>query len=1542
MSTMGVAQEAVSPLPPPASTSHAAEAQSQGEVYLFEPAFAQQRLWFLSRLDPGSATYNLPIAMRLSGALDPSGLERALNEVVRRHESLRTTFAEVDGRAVQVVCPSLTLQLGRMDLSGEPNERRELRMHEEAAREARIPFDLERGPLIRARLLKLGERDHVALLTMHHIVSDGWSMRVLVGEVGALYGAFVEGMPSPLAPLPIQVADFAHWQRQSLEGEPLQAQLSYWKNRLAGFPAALELPTDRPRPAVQTFRGAAHRLLLPATLADGLRRLCHLEGVTLYMALLGAFKALLHRITGQTDICVGSPIANRSRAELEGLIGFFVNTLVLRTDLSSSPTFRELLQRVRETALGAYAHQDVPFERLVEELAPRRDLTRTPLFQVAFALQHAPASELKLPGLTLTPIACESGTSKFDLTLEVTDSAGSLQCTFEFNSDLFDAATIERLAGHFEMLLGEAIANPNLPIGTLAILRGAEREQLVVDWNRTSRDYPCERTFLDLFEAQAATAPNATALRFEGKELRYEELNRQAERLAREVRALANDSSRPVAVLLERSIPLVVAELAILKSGASYLPIDPSHPFERIQLILADSRAQLLLSRAKLIDGLQLAGSCRAHLLDRKQGGLGAEKARDLESRPAPRDLAYVIYTSGSTGAPKGVAVEHRALMRLIAWHGSAYCTGPATRAAQLAGPAFDAAAWEVWPTLAFGGSVDIVPDEVRASPGPLLQWLASRQITLAFAPTALADLLVRQPMPRDLRLKVLLTGGDKLQRGVPPGLPFALVNHYGPTESAVVATCAPVGEEPLAGPPSIGRPIDNTQAYVLDVRRQLLPVGAYGELCLGGDGLARGYLNRPRLTAERFIPDPFGEASGGRLYCTGDRVRHRADGNLEFAGRLDRQVKVRGFRVEMGEVEAALAQHPAVRETVVVASNDRGHEKRLIAYVVARQNVAVGELRAYLAGKLPDYMLPSSFVALSALPLTPNGKVDRDALPAPDGFRPASVADFAAPHTQAQKILASVWSELLGVAPIGIHDNFFELGGDSILSIQVIARARQRGLSLSPRDLFQHQTIAALAHAASLAPAPLAEQGTLSGPVPLAPIQAWFCEQGFPAPHHFNQALSLRVEPGFKAELLRPCVQHLLAHHDALRLRLRPNGAGFLQHMAESETHEVVQIVDLSAMPESAQDAAAQACADDLQASLDLANGPILRVAFFDQGASGPGRLLVVIHHLAVDAVSWRILLEDLQSLYQSASRGEPPALPPKTTSFKHWAERLHNYSAFDVVECQRDYWRALGRGSLVALPIDHPGAPNTFGSLKHVAVRLDEEETRALQNAPATYRAQVQDVLLTALALALRSWAGAGRVLIDLEGHGRETPFAEVDLSRTVGWFTCLYPVAVDVGPSGDLWLGLEIREGAASRGSEQGARLRTASLSLARFRGASVPARRDAGLQLSGPDPLFRAFPRRLRVLRPKPRSLGPALPPARRQRRDQRRPTPGDPRLRRAAARPRHPRAPRAVVPDRAAGPHCPLPVPGGGRLHAVGLSARAARSGYARPAFLRPS
>ncbi len=908
-------------------------------------SFAQERLWFLDQLQPGTTAYNVPAAVRLRGSLDVAALEQTLREIVRRHEPLRTTFVMESGRPVQVISPLAPPALPVEELSCGPAEAESeaLRL---ATEEARRPFDLERGPLFRARLLRLGEQDHALFLTMHHIVCDGWSMGVLVRELGALYEAFRNGRPSPLAELPIQYADFADWQRRKLEGDVLDAQLAYWRGQLEGA-TPLSLSTDRPRPAVQTFAGAACDRSLSEVLTRELKALSQREGVTLFVTLLAAFQALLHRYTGQKDIVVGSPIANRNHSAIEGLIGFFVNSLAMRGDLSGDPTFREALSRAREVSLGAFAHQDLPFERLVEEVRPERDLGQNPVFQVVLALQNAPAEPLVLGGLTISLFATEIATTRFDLEVHLWEWGSALHARIIYNRDLFKADTVGRLLEHFEKLLEAAVARPGARLSELSMLSTGER-QLLAKWSGNGCENPTDTFVHERFAARAAEDPGALAVDDGEARLTYSDLDVRSNQVAHWLRRLGVGPDVRVAVCCERSAELIVAILGVLKAGGAYVATDPAYPKAQLGYVLSDAGVSVVLTQQRLRERIPTIAA-RVLCLDHDWDTVAAESRERPSPVVDPESLAYVIYTSGSTGRPKGVEIPHRGLMSLVRWHQRAYAITPRDRATQLAGPAFDASVWEVWPYLTAGASLHIPAEETRLSPAKLKSWLADRGVTISFLPTPLAEMVLKEEGLDETMLRILLTGGDKLHALSRPSLPFRLVNHYGPTECSVVATCAEVEPGDESDPP-IGRAIDNTRVYVLDAHLELTPLGVPGELVIGGESLARGYLGRPDLTGDRFIPDAFGGRPGARLYRTGDLVRYRPDGELEFLGRIDHQVKIRGFRVELGEVEAVLARHPEVKEAVVVARPEGDSGQRLVAYVTedTRRPVSGGDQSAW------------------------------------------------------------------------------------------------------------------------------------------------------------------------------------------------------------------------------------------------------------------------------------------------------------------------------------------------------------------------------------------------------------------------------------------------------------------------------------------------------------------------------------------------------------------------------------------------------------------
>ncbi|MGH7773246.1 MAG: amino acid adenylation domain-containing protein, partial [Candidatus Binatia bacterium] len=1032
-------------------------------------SFSQGRMWFLHQLAPESGAYNMAAPLRLTGTMNKVALERSLNEMIRRHESLRTIFPNVGGRPVQVITPAENVKMPELDLRMVPEAKRLKEARRLLTEEARRPFDLDRGPLFRLLLVQLGEEDHVLQLSMHHVISDQWSLGVIGRETASLYNSFCGILPASMNQSPIQYADFVAWQGQRLRGETLEAQLSYWKKQLAGL-EALKMPTDHPRPSVQTFHGAHVTLDLPKSLIEGLQKLSVQEGVTPYMTLLACFKTLLYRYTGQEDIAIGSPIANRNWLAIEGIIGTFVNTLVLRTDLSGNPTFRELLGRVREIALGAYAHQETPFDKLVEELQPERDLSRSPLVQVFFNLQNAPIREVNLLGLSWTPFEIDPWASQFDISLSI-DTEITQKMMLIYNSDLYEAATMARMLGQYLRLL-KAIA-PEVRISQLELLTEAERHQLLVEWNDTERDYPKDTCLHQLFEAQVERTPDAVAVVFEDQQLTYRELNARSNQMAHYLRTLGVGPEVLVGVRMERSLEMVVGLLGIMKAGGAYAPLDPDYPSQRIEFMLEDSKATVLLTQTQLANFLPDHG-LHVVRMDRDWKAIARESQENPPPLAEPHNLAYVIYTSGSTGKPKGVQITHKSLVNFLESMRQEPGLTDQDVLLSVTTISFDIAGLELYLPMIVGGRVVLVSRKVAADGTRLIELLENSGITVMQATPATWHLLLQAGWAGTPKLKILC-GGEALS----PDLAEALLlrgvsmwNLYGPTETTIWSTSWKVGE----GPVSMGRPIANTQIYLLDSNLQPVPIGVPGELHIGGVGLARGYLNRPELTAEKFIPNPFSKEPGARLFKTGDLACYLPNGNIKFLGRLDNQVKLRGFRIEIGEIEAALDQHPAVRETVVMAREDGLGDpsgslrtgKRLVAYVVLHpgQVAEVSELQNFLKQKLPEYMIPSALVYLDTIPRTPNGKIDRAALPVPEQTRPESETTYAAPRDTLEFELAKIWEKILGIHPVGVRDNFFDLGGHSLLGVRLFTQIETIfGKHLPLATLFQAPTVEQLAN---------------------------------------------------------------------------------------------------------------------------------------------------------------------------------------------------------------------------------------------------------------------------------------------------------------------------------------------------------------------------------------------------------------------------------------------------------------------------------------------
>ena len=1359
-------------------------------------SFAQQRLWFLDQLQPGTPLYNIPLSVRLTGPLDRRALEAGLGRIVARHESLRTTFPLAGGQPVQRISAPGPWRLPQVDLQALPKDRRRPESLRLATEESRLPFDLARGPLLRAALLRLGEGEHAILLTQHHVVSDGWSVQVLMRELAALYPALAEGRPDPLPPLPLQYPDFAVWQRSWLQGEILERETAFWREQLSGAPTVLALPLDRPRPPVSMFRGAWRERLLPQDLGKAVLALSRREGLTPFMTLLAAFATLLARSSGQTDVLVATPIANRNREEIESLIGFFVNTLALRVQAPDSGSFAGLLAAVRETTLAAYAHQDLPFEKLVDDLDLPRDLSVNPLCQVMLTYQNLPPAAGQLPGLAVRPLArgaLETGTAKFDLTLLVREDQDRLGTVLQFNTDLFDAPTAERLLGHLEILLAGIAADPQARVADVELLTAAERHQLLADWNDTAQGWAGDACLHTLFSEQARRTPGHAAAVFEEESLTYAELESRANRLAHHLRRLGVGPEVRVALCFERSIEMVVALFGVLKAGGAYVPLDPAAPAERLAGLLRDLERDG--EPAPLLTQAGLAGRLPAHTgtvlrLDADWPLIDGAEHRPPASGVTPANAAYILYTSGSTGRPKGVVVEHRQIVNYLRAVIARLELAPGASAGLLQPLSVDSGKTALYPPLLVGGTLHLISEERALDAAALGDYFRRHAVDLLkIAPSHLAA-LQSAPAPQDVLPRGWLALGGEASRAewaaalatLEPACRVFI--HYGPTETTVGVLAGRIGPggpaAGISGTAPLGRPLAGTRIYLLDRGMRPVGLGIPGELCIGGANVARGYDGRPDLTAERFVPDPFGAVPGARLYRTGDLARYLPDARVEFLGRFDHQVKIRGFRIELGEIESTLSRCPGVREAAVAAREDGGGAKRLVAYLLPRGEARPdgAELQRYAQERLPGYMVPTAFVWLEDFPRSPQGKLDRKRLPAPE---PSPERHYEAPRNSAEERLAEVWKQVLRVERLGIHDNFFSLGGDSILSIQVISRASAAGLRLTARQVFEHPTVAGLAAVAEEA-GDRKEAGWSDRPTPLTPIQQRFFEQDRVHPEHYNQAVLLSSSE-LDERRLGPVLEHLAAHHEALCIRFERHPEGGWQQVYRSGgPGGFFSQVDLRALPRERQRESLEEVASRLQASLDLSRGPLLRAAVFTSGSGEPCRLLLAIHHLVVDGVSWRILLEDLETACRQLAAGEAVSLPPRTSSYQSWAERLAAHAASPELAAQAEIWLAERRRPL-SLPRVFPAGLGTAATAARVAVALTAAETRALlQDVPRAYRTQINDALLTALVESFGAWTGSRRLLVDLESHGRAEIFPDLDLSRTVGWFTAVHPVLLD----------------------------------------------------------------------------------------------------------------------------------------------------------------
>ncbi|GGG86317.1 hypothetical protein GCM10011585_32780 [Edaphobacter dinghuensis] len=1354
-------------------------------------SYAQQRLWFLSQFEGVSAAYHVPAGLRLRGDLDCMSLRRSLNTIFARHEALRSTFVAVDGHPeVFLLSNKASVPFIQIDLRTATNMKRRL---EALCREQiDTPFDLSRGPMVRACLVRLGDREHVLILVQHHIVSDGWSLGIFCRELSTLYTAYLNGKPDPLSPLEIQYPDYAAWQRKWLAGKRLEKQVTYWKKTLSDAPPLLELPTDRPRPPQQSFAGAQLTVRIDAELTKALKALSAKHGATLFMTLLTAWAAVLSRLSGQDDLVIGTPVANRRHVQVENLIGFFVNTLALRIDLSGNPTVEQLLLRVRTATLEAQDHQDLPFEQVVEIINPPRRLDRAPIFQVMLVSQEEPGSLLSIPNLELQVDDLSAYTAKFDLELDISEEGDEVVGTLRYSTLLFDELTMKRHAAYLYTILGRMVADSGQVVGSIDLLSPEESHLLVVTQNETAVPYPKDSCIHQLIEEQARTTPEAIAVVIGDRFLSYAELNRQANCLAH---YLIEQGVRPddrVAVCIDRGLSLIVGLLAVLKAGGAYMPLDPGYPSDRLAYVLADAQPGVLLCDAI---GWEILGSGSGN----ETVMVDVDNSRPVWSQLSPtnpdvagltsRHLAYVIYTSGSTGTPKGVMVEHRSLSNHIHWQAQAFTFTAEDIFLQRTAISFDASVWEIWTPLAIGARLILLPSDLQRDPVGIATTIAKNHVTVAQFVPSLLEATLRSGT---FQCRYLFCGGEPLsaalvqeaQRYTSEGV----VNLYGPTETTIDATCWHFRNQTVPEVIPIGRPIANTRIYLMDSERQLVPLGAVGELYIGGAGVARGYLNRPDLTSERFLPDPFSAETGARIYRTGDLARYLSDGNLEFLGRNDHQVKIRGFRIELGEIEARLAEYPLVKQALVIAREDVPGNKRLVAYYTGDASVTAEQLRTHLAELLPEYMVPAAFAHLNALPLAPNGKLDRKALPAPEGDAYAAHA-YEPPQGEAETVLAEIWKELLHVERVGRNDNFFELGGHSLLAVRLQAHVQKRlNLELSLAHIFGSNTLSALAQiiAASLADAVPDDLQTItatprSAPLPLSFAQQrlWFLSQFENLNASYHIAALLQLDGDLDHSSLQSSLSTIFARHEALRSTFITIGGEPFVKLLPQEKEFILPEYDL-------REFAAQAtrfralCEEQFRTPFDLATGPMVRACLVhlrDQEHV----LILVMHHIVSDGWSMGFLVRELNVLYTAYLNGEPNPLPPLEIQYPDYAAWQRLWLTGERLETQVDYWKkALADAPpLLDLPTDRPRPLQQSFAGAQIPVRIDAELTKALKALSTKHGTTLFMTLLAAWAAVLSRLSGQEDLVIGTPVANRR----HIQVENLIGFFVNTLALRIDL---------------------------------------------------------------------------------------------------------------------------------------------------------------
>jgi fengycin family lipopeptide synthetase B len=1341
-------------------------------------SFDQERLWLFNRMHPESHTYNVYGAARLKGELHHEALERGINEIVKRHEAWRTVFDRVD--PVQTVLPELQVSVPQVDLRHLHEESRESTAQELMREEVQRLFDLQTGPLIRFKLFTLSDTEAMLVLTIHHIVIDRITFSIFFEELMTHYEAALAGVSAILPELPIQYADYAQWQRTYLQGETREKLLQFWKEQLMDCEYILDIETDFPRPAAITYRGARVFIRSPKDVLDRLKHIAKQENATAFMVVMAAFQTLLYRYTGQSDIMVGTPLANRNRIEMEKVMGYFLTMGTIRSRMTGSMSFLDLLRNLRETAMDVYRHQEMPIGLLLDELRVPIDPSRNPLVQAVFVYVDVPEEKFTLPGLTVTTEMIDGETAKYDVTIGLSETEYGLEGFLEYSPDLFRKETFEQMAVHWDRLLRSIANDPQQSLHELDMLTEDEYAQVVHEWNDTDKSYASDSCLHHLFEKQAQAVPDHTAIIYGDQTMTYRELNERANQIAHALKKAGIEPEARVGLFLERSPEMIAAMLGIMKAGGAYVALDPSFPEERIRQIAVDSDIDIVVSRREgIIDDL----SSIRHILtlDEKWESIQEESANNPLCVATTDHLAYLMFTSGSTGKPNGVSVEHRSLCNAVTASNSLLGISENDIVLQFASPTFDASVFEIFCTLTSGAALCLVSPEARAGGEALLQFLKENCVTsLLLTPSILSTMDPHRLPPS---LHTIATGGEACSFDIRDWLSESrkMFNLYGPTETTIFVTMHEFTAE--SRPTCIGRPIPNTQIYILDKQLAPVPVGVRGELYVSGANVARGYWNNPQLTAERFVPHPFHD--GVRMYRTGDYAKWLPDGTIEFLGRRDDQVKINGIRIETGEIERHLERHPNIHQAFVAAKQIASGHDRLCAYFRSDRELDGEELRAMLTGKLPTYMIPTYYTRVDSFPVTSSGKLEAKLLPEPAELG-NSEDEYTPPESETEKVLATVWEEVLGAKNIGLFSNFFHLGGDSIMAIQIASRLFKKGWELEMNRIFIHPVLKDLSR--ELRPVGnCIEQGMVTGIVKETPVIRWFFESGLGHTSHWNQAVMNYADAGLDETAVRSSLEKLVEHHDMLRLVMREDGDLQQLSICDLEQQQLdLDIIYLDTI--ESVDVEITRHANLLHESIDLHNGPLLKAILF-KTPSGD-HLLLIAHHLIMDWVSWQIVLEDFETCYEQAISHEAIALPLKTDSFQKWAEQVNRYACSGELLREIDYWANVEQTLYVPIPKDHVCSDYRMGNESEVCLSLTVSETeQLLKKVHHAYKTEINDILLAGLGLTLKEWTEVDRIVVNLEGHGREPIVKEINMTRTVGWFTTQFPVVLHLAQGKNL---------------------------------------------------------------------------------------------------------------------------------------------------------